>query len=196
MASDPDIQALIEFGQVQIVKSREVIRKKVIQRIMTGAEILEENEWRGKFIEFTRSNSSSRLFIEPRRLLEQYQANRVSVNGFRISLPKLSQVFRRGKRYIAAILDIDVRGDSEITYNLPRGRFVEKGILIVRRALRDAVLAGLKDLGIHEKLSSETRKLLGSGALSGRRSLYSKDVLLSEGVKRLDDESILSAVKK
>lgn len=53
LAEDEDLQetaALIELGMIQIVKSRKVTRKKVIQRIMTGAEILEENEWPGKYI--------------------------------------------------------------------------------------------------------------------------------------------------
>lgn len=47
---DPDIVTLIETGDLQVEREREVVRKKVIQRIMTGAEILSETEWRGRYI--------------------------------------------------------------------------------------------------------------------------------------------------
>lgn len=48
--TDTDIIQALEAGFLTIVRSREVTRKKVTQRIMTGFEILETNEWPGRFI--------------------------------------------------------------------------------------------------------------------------------------------------
>lgn len=50
MAEDEDVVALVEAGAIQIIKSREVTRHRVIQRLMTGLEVIEENEWPGKYI--------------------------------------------------------------------------------------------------------------------------------------------------
>jgi hypothetical protein len=50
LQSDPDLMTLIEQGIVQIVGSRMAKSHKVTQVIMSGADILEENEWPGKFI--------------------------------------------------------------------------------------------------------------------------------------------------
>jgi len=47
---DEDIAGLIQAGALEIVNQREVMRKKVTQHIMTGAEILETNDWSGRYI--------------------------------------------------------------------------------------------------------------------------------------------------
>ncbi len=45
-----EIAPILESQGVQIVDQREVMTYKVIQRVMTGAEILETNDWPGKYI--------------------------------------------------------------------------------------------------------------------------------------------------
>lgn len=50
MILDDDIQALLGAGALQIAQEREITRFKVVQRFITGKEVLEENEWPGKFI--------------------------------------------------------------------------------------------------------------------------------------------------
>ena len=53
LESDEDMQlvkAMIEIGEIQIVDQREVTCHKVTQRIISGAEVLETNEWPGKYI--------------------------------------------------------------------------------------------------------------------------------------------------
>ena len=47
---DPDLQAAIEAGALQIVQNRTITRKKVTQTFMSGADILEVNEWKGCYI--------------------------------------------------------------------------------------------------------------------------------------------------
>jgi hypothetical protein len=47
---DPDIATQIEAGMLQVVNQRTTKCHKVVQRIMTGAEVLEEREWPGRYI--------------------------------------------------------------------------------------------------------------------------------------------------
>lgn len=50
LEADHDLVMAVESGLVEIVRGREVMRKKVTQRIMTGFEILETNPWPGRYI--------------------------------------------------------------------------------------------------------------------------------------------------
>lgn len=50
LESDPDLQALLEVGALQIHGERLTKSHKVTQRIMSGAEILETNDWLGRYI--------------------------------------------------------------------------------------------------------------------------------------------------
>ncbi|WP_162651561.1 portal protein [Lentilitoribacter sp. Alg239-R112] len=50
LLEDIDLQTALEAGTIKIVKERVTKSYKVTQTIMTGAEILEENDWAGKYI--------------------------------------------------------------------------------------------------------------------------------------------------
>lgn len=50
LLKDPDLAAMIQTGDLQIKNSRMAKTHKVKQRILSGLEVLEENEWLGRFI--------------------------------------------------------------------------------------------------------------------------------------------------
>jgi hypothetical protein len=50
VSEDPDLQTALESGMLNIVKTRKTRSHKVRQVIMSGADILENNEWPGRFI--------------------------------------------------------------------------------------------------------------------------------------------------
>jgi hypothetical protein len=50
LESDPDLQTLLEAGVLQIHGERTTKTHKVTQRIMSGADILETNDWMGRYI--------------------------------------------------------------------------------------------------------------------------------------------------
>jgi hypothetical protein len=50
LMNDEDLLAAMELGSIQIVNERTTKSYKVTQTIMSGAEILEENDWPGKYI--------------------------------------------------------------------------------------------------------------------------------------------------
>ena len=47
---DEDIAPFVQSGQLQIQAERDVTRKKVTQHIVNGQEVLETNEWAGRYI--------------------------------------------------------------------------------------------------------------------------------------------------
>lgn len=50
IAKDEDLSLALEVGAVQIKRTKKAKCHKVMQRIMSGVEILEENEWPGRYI--------------------------------------------------------------------------------------------------------------------------------------------------
>lgn len=48
--NDPAVKALFDVAKVTVVRDREVKGYKVVHRIMSGADILETQEWAGKYI--------------------------------------------------------------------------------------------------------------------------------------------------
>jgi len=68
-------------------------------------------------------------------------------------------------------LDIDLVGDSAVVYDVARERIVRDGSWFVRRELKGAVLTGLKEMGIFDKMVPETQEALTrsfEGPPSGR----------------------------
>lgn len=50
METDPDLSAALEVGAIEIVGTRETKTHKVTQVIMSGIDVLETNDWPGRFI--------------------------------------------------------------------------------------------------------------------------------------------------
>ena len=65
---DPDVQTLIQAGMIQIVAERETVRQKVTQYILSGVDVLEENEWPGRYIPIIPVYGDE-FFIEGKRYL-------------------------------------------------------------------------------------------------------------------------------
>lgn len=95
--------------------------------------------------------------IDPNDILENYRGNRVSVNGFRMTLKKVVRIYRR---YIAAVLDIDFAGDKDIEYEVSREKIAGLGARYVRNSIRSATLKALSEMGILTTMAPETRGLL------------------------------------
>jgi hypothetical protein len=50
LENDPDLQALLAAGEIQIIRERMAKTYKVVQRFMSGAEVLDEVDWPGCYI--------------------------------------------------------------------------------------------------------------------------------------------------
>lgn len=118
--------------------------------------------------------------------LKNYGGNRVTVNGITMVLKRIGRIF--GKKKIFGVLDIDLKGDKTITYDIARKRIVSSGASITRVDIRSALVEGLKDLGIIERLDKQATTTLAQW-------LYEyDDILWDKGSRPIKDDKILNDV--
>ena len=103
---------------------------------------------------------AGKVGIDPNKFLQGYSGNRVSVNGFSMSLKKIGKVLGLGKNRLALLVDVDVRGDDAVEYDISRDRIVGNGAVLVRTRLQNAIYAGLRDTGVLDRLAPETRSVV------------------------------------
>lgn len=103
------------------------------------------------------ARKSGSNIIDPTSVLDNYGGNRVTVNGFRMTLKKISRIYRR---HIAAVLDIDFVGDKDIEYEVSREKIAGLGSMYVRNSIRSATLKALSETGILTTMAPETRELV------------------------------------
>jgi Molecular chaperone, HSP90 family len=84
--------------------------------------------------------------------------SRITVNGIQMTLKKIGSLYNLGKKYTAAVLDIEVKGIKEIEYDVSRDRVFGKGLNIIRREIFSSVEKGFVELGIKSILDSETQQ--------------------------------------
>lgn len=60
--------------------------------------------------------------IDPSSFLLDFTGNRVTVNGFTMNLKKMNRALGSGKNRLAILLDVDVRGDDDVEYDISRDR--------------------------------------------------------------------------
>jgi molecular chaperone HtpG len=97
--------------------------------------------------------------IDPNSFLVDFPGNRITVNGFAMSLRKASKFVGLGKNRPSLILDVDIRGDESIEYDISRERIIGRGAQEVKLSLHDAIWKGLRDTGIVNRLTRATRDI-------------------------------------
>jgi molecular chaperone HtpG len=98
--------------------------------------------------------------IDPQSVINGYESNIISVNGFRMSLKKMNRILGTSKNRVAVLFDIDVLGDDPVTYDVSRDRIIGSGGTFVRESMRDAITKGLDETGIFEQLTDSTKALI------------------------------------
>jgi molecular chaperone HtpG len=93
-------------------------------------------------------------------IFDKYTGNRVTVNGFLMSLKKIGNLLSAGGDKVFGAVDIDVIANSKIEYDVSRDRLIGKGLNIVRRELIDVLEKGLKAEGIYEHLDQSLLNFL------------------------------------
>jgi molecular chaperone HtpG len=117
--------------------------------------------------------------ITPNNIIKGYEGNRVTVDGFLMKMSNITSIFS-GRQKIPLIMDISVNGNPEVIYNLPRERIIGNGILFIRKCLNEAISIALKELGIYEKLSEETKRYVDQKGLYHHISSMIDDELLEK----------------
>ncbi len=98
--------------------------------------------------------------IDPNQVFDLYRGNRITVDGFRMSLKKMSRIFKLGKNRIMAVLDCEFAGDPDVTYDVSRDRIIGQGARHARNSVRSAVFQGISEMGILSRFTQETSDLV------------------------------------
>ena len=114
------------------------------------------------------SGVATNAHVAPEILLNGYQGNRITVNGFRMNMKKLAKPPGAGKKGFAIAFDIDVRGDDEVVYDVSRDRIIGKGRTAVMQDFWEAIWAQLRETGIADRLDEETRLVLSRTVIEAR----------------------------
>ncbi len=99
--------------------------------------------------------------LDPAKVIAGFAGNRVTVNGFVMSLKRASKILEIG-RAIAVAHDFDVKGDDSVVYNVSRDKITGLGATNVREHFRMTVTSGIKDIGIWDRLTPETKMLFST----------------------------------
>ena len=113
--------------------------------------------------------------------LKNYKGNTITVNGITMSFKRIGSVFGRKDPIITAI-DLDIKADEDITYDVSREKLVGSGKQIVVNEIIIATIKGLKELGVYEKLHNTTKEKIEFLASEIRPSWSIKYKPLSDNV--------------
>lgn len=98
--------------------------------------------------------------IDPNQVFDRYRGNRIIVDGFRMSLKKMTRIFKLGTNKIAAVLDCELFGDPDVIYDVSRDRIIGHGARHTRNSIRSAIFQGLSEMGTLSRFTQETRDLV------------------------------------
>ncbi|MGD9922412.1 MAG: ATP-binding protein [Pseudorhodoplanes sp.] len=126
-----------------------------------------------------------RTGIDPFRVFRSYKGNLLTVNGFRMGMRKANRVFGRKMRFA---YDIEIIGDREVVFDVSRDRIIGNGISVVRTRLCDAIVLGLREMGVYERLTEDAKFYLTETAMSyGDLSREIDEQLLNAVAGRIPD---------
>lgn len=98
------------------------------------------------------------LSLDSDEILNNYHGNRLTVNGFRMTPKKINRLIGPGKVKLQIIFDIEVAGDEEIVYDVSRDRILGKGRTFLGQLIRAAIISGLTESGVLQRMTLETRE--------------------------------------
>jgi hypothetical protein len=124
---------------------------------------------------------------ELRSAMTDYRGNRLTVNGIVMLPKKMTRVFRiGGGGQLVGVFDLELTGDSAVEYGVTRQRLDSRTNSEMRSELRRAIAAGLRDLGVAERL---TQQYQVNERTSDRDIRYISDEKLLQDVKQLIPET-------
>lgn len=94
--------------------------------------------------------------IDPNEVLSNFRGNRISVNGFRLSSFRIRNILALGEKMrLSFLIDMDVKPDDKIEYDVSRERLTKSGERHLRDEISMAVTNALNQTGVIEKMLPE-----------------------------------------
>lgn len=141
----------------------------------------------------TGGSMPNRVQIDPKWLFSNFGGNRISVGGFRMIMPRLNQLLRKGEKLIPAVYDLDLTPGPFVEFDVARTR-VRDVTMRIRMELRKVVIEGLKAQGIYESLTDRAKNVLKDRARQEFWEIGSEK--LRSRSSYVDDEELLEKVQK
>jgi hypothetical protein len=119
--------------------------------------------------------------LNPKDLFDNYLGNRLTVNGFAMSLKKLTRTLAgKASKFsrLAMAYDIEIRGKQEVVYNVARDKVTGAGAQYVKSEIQKAFISGLKELGVFSRMTLQTKGVVEGQASEGNWKLIEDRKLL------------------
>jgi molecular chaperone HtpG len=129
--------------------------------------------------------------LDPNRALEHYEGNRITVNGFTMSLRKSARLFGGGKtNRLAIALDCEALGMKDVVYDVSRERLAGTGASRFKHLLTRTIVAGFEELGTLSRLVPGTRALILNAAEARSDEFETDEEFLQAVMKELPSNTI------
>lgn len=106
--------------------------------------------------------------------------NQATVNGIRMIVKKIGSLFNYKKKIISFVMDINVIGRRELSYNVSRQNLIGKGLDIVREDIINCVEETFKEQGIWNMLTEETKQRFVKSAYRYKKREKLDELLLMD----------------
>ncbi len=129
--------------------------------------------------------------VDPVEISESYGGNILTVNGFKMKVPKIHHLVtgksNRGQSRLALLFEIDARGNKDINYDIARNKIIGEGRMNLALWILEALKKGLIETGVWDKMDQLTQEVF----LNRMRSLRSGNVRK----KLIDDKELLNKIQ-
>ncbi len=106
------------------------------------------------------------LMLEPPSILESYKGNTITINGFRIYVKRMTKLLTaqviKNSASLTLYFEIDVNVGAEISYDIARDKIIGSGRIKLAFCFWDALLKGLYETGIWDKIENNTQKIISN----------------------------------
>lgn len=109
--------------------------------------------------------------------------SRFTVNGIHMGLKRIGSLYSIKKRKTANVLDVEIIGIQNVTYNVSRQKVFGDGTNSVRKEIFKAVEEGFKEIGVYSKFDKETLKMLEKAYIS--KTMFEK--LPNDLISKIDE---------
>jgi len=148
----------IEAVTIDLQRWSENLSGTIILFFSKNAEGMLSHQREGRRIRI--STVSRYGILDPNKIVEDYRGNRLTVNGFKMSLKKQSDLFRFGGQSVAAIVDVDVSHDKHIEFNVSREKIALESSPYLRGVIRSTVIKYLTETQTMQRLDANTKEFI------------------------------------
>lgn len=140
-------------------------------------------------IEITSASiTKNKITVNPKLLMPDFEGNRVTVGGFKMSFPKMSKIFKSSRyKKIAFMYDLDFLPKKDVEFNVSRSKILDLNFS-VRNKLRDSIIKTLESNNQIDRFEEQTLRMI-QGSLANHPFDASKEEI-KKRLSRNDSQNV------